>query len=77
MYIFSIAFTPTPVNKFIKSVYLMNTFDFGIFFLIHCNALDYNEFAKKIRFLTDIAIYSTFLYIMFNFIYFFDDTNSI
>ena len=55
----------------------MNTFDFGIFSLIHCNTLDYNEFAKKIRFLTDIAIYSTFLYIMFNFIYFFDDTNSI
>ena len=29
------------------------------------------------KLILDIAIYSTFLYIMFNFIYFFDDTNSI
>jgi len=29
------------------------------------------------KLILDIAIYSTFLYIMFNFIYFFNDTNSI
>ena len=37
---------PLVGHKFIKSVYLMNTFDFAIFFLIHCNTLDYKEFTK-------------------------------